>query len=69
MSKLHRTNLAEAHARLSLHSTVEVSDAVAVISLYEQTLVTMFGPAFMAPPAALTNVNPRVPFHLQASVK
>ncbi|XP_059470246.1 minichromosome maintenance domain-containing protein 2-like [Neocloeon triangulifer] len=44
------TTMAEAHARLSLRSEVLAEDALVAIALYEQSMVTLYGPAFQAPP-------------------
>lgn len=47
---------------------MRAADAVAVIALYEHTMVAMFGPAFMAPPPPITCLDPQQPLHSQVCI-
>lgn len=49
--------MAEAHARLALRTEVTPNDALVAIALYEQALVSLFGPAFQPPPPPLSGVD------------
>jgi DNA replicative helicase MCM subunit Mcm2 (Cdc46/Mcm family) len=49
--------MAEAHARLGLRAEVTPNDALVAITLYEQALVSLFGPTFQAPPPPLSGVD------------
>jgi hypothetical protein len=49
--------MAEAHARLGLRAEATPDDALVAIALYEQALVSLFGPAFQAPPPPLSGVH------------
>lgn len=51
--------MAEAHARLSLRAEVTPNDALVAIALHEQALVSLFGPAFQAPPPPLSGADLR----------
>jgi hypothetical protein len=55
--KIYRSIMAEAHARLSLRSEITREDALVAISLYEQSMVSLFGPAFQAPPPPLSGAS------------
>lgn len=45
--------MAEAHARLCLRSEVVYEDVVLVVYLYEQAIISLYGPSLMSPPLSV----------------